>query len=146
MVGHLALLRKTTFGQRTTFASSKSTFLNYFINFNNINNMKATASASLRQASRLCSRQPVTALSRSSALRVAGISQTSRREYVSETPKNNASVNVDTTIRADQKAFFQETGKLPENHIVPGTNVEADAMMSPMAGKSYLRLKVASIC
>jgi len=48
--------------------------------------------------------------------------------------KEQCSVNVDTTIRADQKAFFAETGKLPENVIVPGSNIEADAMMSPMAG------------
>lgn len=68
-------------------------------------------------------------------MRVVAISQKSgRRGYVSETPTNNASVNVDTAIRADQKAFFKETGKLPENQIVPGTNVDADAMMSPIAG------------
>jgi cysteine desulfurase len=56
------------------------------------------------------------------------------RGYVSGTPTNNAQVNVDTTIRADQKTFFKETGKLPENQTVSGTNVEADAMMSPIAG------------
>lgn len=69
---------------------------------------------------------------------VAGIAQqrtTTRRTYVSETKRDNASVNVDTAIRADQKAFFQETGKLPEQQTVPGTSVNADAMMSPMAGK-----------
>jgi cysteine desulfurase len=80
-------------------------------------------------------RQPASAILRNSAIHVAGISQrTAQRGYVTETPKNNASVNVDTTIRADQKAFFAETGKLPENVIVPGSNIEADAMMSPMAG------------
>lgn len=59
---------------------------------------------------------------------------TTRRTYVSETQRHNASVDVDTTIRADQKAFFKETGKLPENQTVQGTSVNADAMMSPMAG------------
>lgn len=64
----------------------------------------------------------------------------SRRGYVSETKKDNAQVNVDTAIRAEQKAFFAETGKLPEKHIIPGTSANADAMMSPMAGEpSYVR-------
>jgi cysteine desulfurase len=63
---------------------------------------------------------------------VAAISQS--RSYVSASRKDNAQVNVDTAIRADQKAFFAETGKLPERQIVPGTSVNADAMMSPMAG------------
>jgi len=81
-------------------------------------------------------RKPARVLLRNSAVSVAAISQkTTKRGYVSETLKNNAQVNVDTAIRADQKAFFAETGKLPESKIVPGTNVDADAMMSPMAGK-----------
>ena len=42
---------------------------------------------------------------------------------------------MDSTIRAEQKAFFAETGKLPENQIIPGTSANADAMMSPMAGR-----------
>lgn len=67
---------------------------------------------------------------------MAGIGQrTSRRGYVSATTKDSAQVNVDTAIRAEQKAFFAETGKLPENQIIPGTSANADAMMSPMAGK-----------
>jgi len=60
--------------------------------------------------------------------------RTETRKYVSETKKGNAQVNVDTVIRADQKAFFKETGKLPEHQTMPGTLVNADAMMSPMAG------------
>ncbi|TVY35089.1 Cysteine desulfurase, mitochondrial [Lachnellula subtilissima] len=92
----------------------------------------------LRQASRFCLKQSssTTGVSRNSAARVAGISNqtTSRRGYVSATKKDNAQVNVDTAIRADQKAFFAETGKLPEKTIMPGTDVNADAMMSPMAG------------
>ncbi|TVY59628.1 Cysteine desulfurase [Lachnellula suecica] len=100
--------------------------------------MSSIAVNSLRQVSRRCLKQspsPASAL-RSSAARVAGISnqKISRRGYVSETKKDNAQVTVDTTIRADQKAFFAETGKLPENQIVPGTSATADAMMSPMAG------------
>lgn len=53
---------------------------------------------------------------------------------MSETKKGNAQVNVDTAIRAEQKAFFAETGKLPEKQTMPGTTANADAMMSPMAG------------
>lgn len=55
---------------------------------------------------------------------------------MSETKKDSAQVSVDTAIKADQKAFFAETGKLPEKYIVPGTSANADAMMSPMAGLS----------
>lgn len=67
---------------------------------------------------------------------VAGISNSkiSRRAYVSETKRDSASINVDTAIRAEQKAFFAETGRLPEKEIVPEASVNADAMMSPMAG------------
>ncbi len=100
--------------------------------------MSAIAATSVRQASRLCLKQPASAagLLRSPAIaRVAGISQrTMKRGYVSATKKDNAQVNVDTAIRAEQKAFFAETGKLPENQIIPGTSANADAMMSPMAG------------
>ncbi|CZS88084.1 probable Cysteine desulfurase, mitochondrial precursor (tRNA splicing protein SPL1) [Rhynchosporium graminicola] len=101
--------------------------------------MSSIASTSLRQASRLCMRQSAKSaglLRSSGAVRPSGMSaqRTARRGYVSETKKDSAQVNVDTTIRADQKAFFAETGKLPENQAVPGTMVNADAMMSPMAG------------
>jgi len=69
---------------------------------------------------------------------VAGISPNiARRRYVSATTKDSAQVNVDTAIRADHKAFFAETGKLPENEIIPGTSTSADAMMSPMAGTQW---------
>ncbi|KUJ18067.1 cysteine desulfurase [Mollisia scopiformis] len=101
--------------------------------------MSTLATKSLRQASRLCLKQPASAsnlLRNSATTRVAGIAdqKTVKRGYVSETKKDSAQVNIDTAIRADQKAFFAETGKLPENQIISGTNVNADAMMSPMAG------------
>lgn len=108
--------------------------------------MSGIASNSLRQASRLCLKQPASAaglLRSSTPARVVGISQrTSRRGYVSATTKDSAQVNVDTAIRADQKAFFAETGKLPENQIIPGTSANADAMMSPMAGMLVKRGRV----
>ncbi|TAQ90873.1 hypothetical protein B7494_g803 [Chlorociboria aeruginascens] len=101
--------------------------------------MSGIASPSLRLASRLCLRQsPSTAglLRNSMVSRVAHISTQviPRRGYVSETKNNHAQVSVDTAITAEQKAFFAETGKKPGDVVVPGTSVEADAMMSPMAG------------
>ena len=101
--------------------------------------MSNLASSSLRQASRLCLKPLASSagiLRSSTAARVAGISSQniSRRGYVSETKKDNAQVNVDTAIRAEQKAFFAETGKLPETQMMPGTSANADAMMSPIAG------------
>ena len=100
------------------------------------------AANSLRQASRLCLKQkPPSAAagllrSPATARVAAGLpsQKISRRGYVSETRKDSAQVTVDTAIRVEQKAFFAETGKLPEKQIVPGTSVNADAMMSPIAG------------
>lgn len=44
-------------------------------------------------------------------------------------------MNVDSTIKADQKAFLQQTGTRPQDAIMPTTGMSADAMMSPAAGK-----------
>lgn len=103
-------------------------------------NMSNIASSSLRQASRLCAKQ----VSSAGLIRAAPLSRVvpasaqriSRRGYVSETKKDNAQVNVETAIRADQKAFFAEAGKLPENQPMQGTTANADVMMSPIAGMS----------
>ncbi|KAG7009773.1 uracil permease [Physcia stellaris] len=57
-----------------------------------------------------------------------------QRSYVSESKPARAQVNVDTTIKADQHAFTSQTGLLPEEAIMPGTGMSADAMMSPAAG------------
>jgi hypothetical protein len=126
-------------GVRNIFASSPLIHSDAIRFFPTSNNMSGIASNALRQVSRRCLKQPASAaglLRNSSAAPVAGISQkAARRGYVSATRKDNAKVNIDTAIRADQKAFFAETGKLPENQIVPGTSANADAMMSPMAGR-----------
>jgi cysteine desulfurase len=103
--------------------------------------MSTIASTSLRQASRLCSKQARTAgLFRTSTFLqnavIRGI-QISRRGYVSESKKDSAQVNVETAIKADQKAFLAETGKLPENISMQGTTAGADAMISPIAGGVY---------
>lgn len=87
-------------------------------------------------------------LLRGSGPRVAAISnqqKISRRTYVSETKTDSAQVNVDTAIRADQKAFVQQMGKQPENQSVPAADVNADAMMSPMAG-TYVVRKTQNSC
>lgn len=43
-------------------------------------------------------------------------------------------MNVETAIKADQKAFTAQTGKLPDEMKMPGTGMSADVMMSPAAG------------
>ena len=59
---------------------------------------------------------------------------TPARTYVSKTDKHGAQVSVGTTVRQEQESFFQETGQEAGDMIMPGTNVNADAMMSPTAG------------
>ncbi|MCJ1255190.1 cysteine desulfurase [Lignoscripta atroalba] len=102
--------------------------------------MSHLAPTAVRQASRLCSRRLSSSnglLRNSAHVRAAactGPTKNSRRCYVSETKPDKAQVTVDTTIAADQKAFFAQTGKMPENVKVPGTAMSADIMMSPAAG------------
>ena len=113
--------------------------------------MSNIASTSLRQASRVCTKQVSSAgLIRSAYMRRVlpiTVQNTLRRGYVSETKKGNAQVNVEAAIQADQKAFFAETGKLPENQPMQGTTAHADAMMSPIAGRSgnYDMARMASL-
>src|SRR5436190_477653 len=59
---------------------------------------------------------------------------TQTRTYVSETRPQNATINVGTAIKADQKAFMQKTGEALQNARVPGARLSAEAMMSPVAG------------
>ena len=103
--------------------------------------MSTTAPAVLRQASKLSSRKLSLSshelLSHSYPLRAAVLARASRvaqRSYVSESKPNKAQVSVDTTIRADHNAFTAQTGQLPENVRMPGTQMSADIMMSPTAG------------
>ncbi|KAI4749032.1 cysteine desulfurase [Aureobasidium sp. EXF-12298] len=56
------------------------------------------------------------------------------RSYVSESSPRNATINVESTIKADQKAFLAETGIKPQDATMPTTGMSADAMMSPTAG------------
>ncbi|RJE20924.1 cysteine desulfurase [Aspergillus sclerotialis] len=57
-----------------------------------------------------------------------------KRCYVSETKSGNAQVNVDTAIKAEQKAFMNQTGVQPQNAEVPGSAIPGDTTMSPSAG------------
>lgn len=56
------------------------------------------------------------------------------RSYVSKTEPQQATVNVDTAIKADQKKFLKETGLQPGNVPMPLGDITGDAMMSPTAG------------
>lgn len=91
--------------------------------------MSAVAPQAMRQATRACSR-------RACAFRTvrAPLSQAvQRRTYVSESKKDNATVNVETAIKADQRAFIQQTGKKSEDVNLPGTGIGADVALSPAA-------------
>lgn len=97
------------------------------------------ARQALRQSSRRLSTNsawahhaPRTAAAAAAA--TARLSATGRRSYVSETSSKKASVNVEQTIKADQKAFLAETGIRPQDATMPTTGMSADAMMSPAAG------------
>jgi cysteine desulfurase len=58
-----------------------------------------------------------------------------QRCYVSQTKPTNATVNLDSAIKAEQKAFVKNTGTRPEDVTLPGSGVSADAAMSPAAGE-----------
>ncbi|KAJ9638973.1 cysteine desulfurase [Coniosporium apollinis] len=99
--------------------------------------MSNIAPTAARQVFRACSRRARP--SSTNAIRPSSLVATplafrghGRRNYVSETKP--AQATVDTTIKADQRAFLQETGKKPEDVKMPTTGISADAMMSPAAG------------
>lgn len=53
---------------------------------------------------------------------------------MTSTSKNNASVNLDQTVRIEQKDFLAETGIAAKDATMPSTGMSADVMMSPAAG------------
>ncbi|MCJ1286858.1 cysteine desulfurase [Xylographa opegraphella] len=57
-----------------------------------------------------------------------------RRSYVSETKAQTAQVNIETAINSGHKEFAAQTGSLPRNVQIPGTEMSADIMLSPAAG------------
>ena len=97
--------------------------------------MSHIAPNAVRQALRQCSRRtPSTGSFARQAARLAATPSNGRRTYVSETGSKNATVNVESTIKADQRAFLAETGIRPKDATMPSTGMHADAMMSPAAG------------
>ncbi|KAF1927522.1 cysteine desulfurase [Didymella exigua CBS 183.55] len=95
-----------------------------------IADMSSIAPTIARQALRIASRRYAV----SSFARTSPRTAASRRSYVSETKSNNATVNLDTTIQAEKKAFLHQTGEKAEDATMPTTGMSADAMMSPTAG------------
>lgn len=95
--------------------------------------MSAVASSALRQASRLGLKQTLSNSARAapSLSRIATVASTrvSRRNYVSETKRDNAQVNVETAIRLDKKDFMNEKGEL----VMPGPGNPATPTNNPMA-------------
>ncbi|ORY09029.1 pyridoxal phosphate-dependent transferase [Clohesyomyces aquaticus] len=88
-----------------------------------------------RQALRACSRRcSASTVSRFTPRAASALGPRGRRNYVSETKPSNATVNVDTAIKADHKAFLNETGKKSKDALMPTTGMSADVMMSPTAG------------
>lgn len=99
--------------------------------------MSHAAPSAVRQALRQCSRRASSSSSnfiRHAPRAGATHAAYGRRSYVSETGKKEATVNIDSTIKADQKAFFAETGTKAQDATMPTTGISADAMMSPAAG------------
>ena len=57
-----------------------------------------------------------------------------QRSYVSESRRDHAQVNMEATVRAEQQAFNVQTGLAPQSVPIAGTEIGADAMLSPQAG------------
>ena len=103
-------------------------------------NMSGAAPAALRQASRTCTRRlssNVFHYPRSTpALGLSHLRNT-QRGYVSESKPSSAQVsdvNIESTIKADQRNFIKQSGKMPADVEMPGTGLSGDMMMSPTAG------------
>jgi cysteine desulfurase len=102
--------------------------------------MASYAPPAIRQASRSCSRRLSSSgrLSHPPRLPIAvcpAQSRLQRRNYASKTAPKQAQVSdIDSAIKADQKKFIQQSGELPSRVKVPGTEISANAMMSPTAG------------
>ncbi|KIX92366.1 cysteine desulfurase, mitochondrial [Fonsecaea multimorphosa CBS 102226] len=101
--------------------------------------MPGPTSSVIRQASRACTRglsnNAILSPSRSGTASIASSRFVGRRSYVSESRPANAQVaDVESAIKADQKKFIQESGNLPSQVKMPGTEITADTMLSPQAG------------
>lgn len=94
--------------------------------------MSHMASNALRQASQVNTRRLSSSLLRV-ASPLAGRMVTGR-QYVSESKAGNAQVSIDTTIKAEQRKFMEQTGIQPQNAELPASSVSGDTSMSPTAG------------
>ncbi|KAK3722381.1 cysteine desulfurase [Vermiconidia calcicola] len=97
--------------------------------------MSNIAPTAVRRILRQCSRRVSSASSpfATQAPR-ACLASPSRRSYVSESSPKNATVNVESTMRQDQRAFINETGIRPKDTTLPGGEISGDVAMSPAAG------------
>ncbi|KAI9665059.1 MAG: putative secondary metabolism biosynthetic enzyme [Bathelium mastoideum] len=99
--------------------------------------MSSAIPAAARQSARLCTRQTTRSSFAQAPARTASVvcpQRTLRRTYVSETKRDQATVNVETAIKADQKSFLQKTGKKPGEMQLPSTGISGDVAMNPSAG------------
>ena len=62
------------------------------------------------------------------------IDDVGRRSYVSESRRDHAQVNMETTMRAEQQAFNVRNGLASPSVPRAATEIGADAMLSPQAG------------
>ena len=99
--------------------------------------MVNVASSALRQASRLGLKNAITSVPRRAtpasarivAASASASAQAPRRNYVSESKRDNAQVATETAIKLDKKDFVNPQGEL----IMPGSAAPANATVSPMA-------------
>jgi cysteine desulfurase len=101
--------------------------------------MSGPAAAAVRSASRHCTRR----LSSTSFPRRPAATRTTlpcvqgrnQRTYVSHSRPSQAQVSdVEGAIRADQRKFVEQSGKLPSDTTLPGSGLSGDVAMSPAAG------------
>lgn len=98
--------------------------------------MSHLAPAAARQALRQCGRRVAASTPTCFATPVsrARIAAHGQRSYVSESSPKNATVNIESTIRQDQKAFLAETGIAAKDAQLPASGMSGDTAMSPAAG------------
>ncbi|KAF1847759.1 cysteine desulfurase [Cucurbitaria berberidis CBS 394.84] len=96
--------------------------------------MANIAPTAARQALRIASRRYTSSTVSRFSPRVAAGRGQAQRNYVSESKPSQATINVDTTIKAEHKAFLKQTGDRAQDATMPTTGMSADAMMSPSAG------------
>lgn len=97
--------------------------------------MAQVSPVAVRQVLRQCSRRISTPASCfvTHAPRACNAAR-GRRTYVSESTPKNATVDIDSAIRKDQRAFLAETGIQPRDAQLPASGLPGNVAMSPSAG------------